>query len=172
MQVKVDTAYNFIVYKNSNSTNIWNEGFWTSAPLPLTTSLLAEHNPSGDSRIPAKQVIQTPHFHAPRLSHSEIIPSRKAALKPNVALNISWNYTLPSQWAKGAFLSIVSGPKKLCNSINWGKRSLKFVTLHFFKSHKQTRSLHTTHANISFTNRRAESSRVVHLFSLIFYFRL
>lgn len=63
------------------------------------------------------------------------IQPRKASLKkkhPKRRRKRFWNHTLPSQSAKGAFLSIVSGLKKLFNSINWGKRTLKFIYLHFF----------------------------------------
>ena len=55
----------------------------------------------------------------------------KPVQNPKVARNVLRNDTLPSQSAKGAFLSIVSGLKKLCDSINWGKRSLNFITLLF-----------------------------------------
>lgn len=107
------------------------ERFWTSAPLPLSIGSLADHKPV--SRTPAKQVIQelNLHIHTGNSVAAGRRSQRKARSKNKRRPKCLRNDTLPSQSAKGAFLSIVSGLKKLCDSINWGKRSLNFITLRF-----------------------------------------
>lgn len=138
--VKVDKAYHFCVYKNSNSTNIWNQGFWTSAPLPLSIGSLAEHEPSRKCQQNKLYKPRNMHIHMSLCcTHNYLltyIPFTSKRRSKSL-----WNGTLPSQSAKGAFLSIVSGLKKLFNSINWGKRSLKFIILHFHVNGTQKHSV-------------------------------
>lgn len=43
---KVDGSESFRELQVLNLHNIWNRGFWASAPLPLSIGLLAEHNPT------------------------------------------------------------------------------------------------------------------------------
>lgn len=73
---------------------------------------------------------------------------------------------LPSQ-PENAFLSIVSGLKKLCNSINWGKRSLKFTWVNFGKSRTWTQRRSCVDRRLR--NGRAKTHRAVYLFSIILF---
>jgi len=112
-----------IIYTNSNFTYIWNQGFWTSAPLPLSIGLLAEHNPSGECQQNKlykpwictlwKLFVATestwfkvcfrPNF---ELNVSEIILylhfQRKALFFP-LWKNWRWNFSTPSTEESGAW---------------------------------------------------------------------
>lgn len=93
--------------------------------------------------MPAKQVIQALNLHIQGdtlMQFNSVFTLGPRTTKRRI--KYSCNDTLPSWSAKGAFLSIVSGLKKLCNSINWGKRSVKvFYYSALFGSDKPTRSV-------------------------------
>lgn len=141
----VDKGYHLCVCTDSNPTNIWNRGFWTSAPLPLSIGSLAEQP---EPRMPAKQVIQAPNLRFLSLA-AERSPGT-VGLKPNVELNASYRILYLRSRRRALFDPLWEGWRNFSTPSSEGSAvgTLFFCTLLPQKALRRSPQL--THTNFSF----------------------
>lgn len=160
-RANVDKGHHLCVCTDSNPTNIWNRGFWTSAPLPLSIGSLAEHNPSRECQ---QNKLYKPRICAFWAWPLNTLSPGTVGLKPNVELNVSYRILYLRSRRRALFDPLWEGWRNFSTPSSEGSTvgTLFFCTLLQVTQKALRHSPQLTHTNFSFAASLAETSRSVH----------